>query len=431
MQKTGENRTQIVELDTTGAVFDVVIVGAGMVGATLACALGQSGMRVCLLESGTALDLSQWNDDAGFDPRVSALTRASQNILDNLGVWKQIAARRHCPFNKMYVWDAEGTGGIGFSAEDIGQPVLGTIVENGLILAALHSEIQQIKSVRLLESTSFLDLTHDSDGLVSVRLGSGELIRASLVVGADGGKSMVRQLAGIDSSELDYRQMAIVTSVSVEFEHQNTAWQRFMSTGPLAFLPLSSPSAENNCCSIVWSMDSDCAPDTLKLDDAQFCERLARAFEGKLGQVLSAGKRHAFPLQQRRARAYVKQGLALVGDAAHTIHPLAGQGVNLGMLDVAVLAEELLAAHGRGVAAGNLVILQRYQRRRRLDNEMMSSAMTGFKWLFAQQELPLRWLRNTGMSLVGQSGLLRRKFARKAMGLSGDLPKLAQPNGTD
>lgn len=420
-----------MELDTAGAEFDVIIVGAGMVGATLACALGQGGMRVCLLESGTAADLSQWDEHADFDPRVSALTWASQNILGNLGVWDQIAARRHCPFSRMHVWDAEGTGEIGFSAHDIDQPALGTIVENGLILAALHDKLQQIKSVRLLESTTFLDLTHGSDGLVSVRLGSGELIRASLVVGADGGKSMVRQLAGIDLSELDYRQMAIVTSVSVELGHQNTAWQRFLPTGPLAFLPLRSASAAKNYCSIVWSMDVDRAPDTLQLDDAQFCQTLTRAFEAKLGKVLSTGKRHAFALRQRRARAYVKQGLALVGDAAHTIHPLAGQGVNLGMLDVAVLAEELLAAHYRGVAVGNLVVLQRYQRRRKLDNEMMSGAMTGFNWLFARQELPLRWLRNTGMSLTGQSGLLRRKFTRKAMGLSGDLPKLAQPNRPD
>ncbi len=413
-------------IDTADTEYDVIIVGAGMVGATLACALGQGGMRVCLLEAGTMADLSQWDDAAGFDPRVSALTRASQNILENLGVWPQIGTHRHCPFSTMRVWDAEGTGEISFSAEDVDQSALGTIVENGLTLAALHDRVREIKSIRLFESTSLLDLTHDSDGQVSVRLGGRGVIRASLVVGADGGRSMVRQLAGIDFSEFDYRQMAIVTSVRVELDHQDTAWQRFLSTGPLAFLPLLDTSGDKRCCSIVWSIDVGRAPAILELNDAEFCQALTRGFEARLGQVLSAEQRHAFPLWQRHARSYVQQGLALVGDAAHTIHPLAGQGVNLGMLDVAVLAEELLGAHRRDVAAGHLAILRRYQRRRMLSNEVMSSAMTGFKWLFAEQGLPLRWLRNRGMSLAGESALLRRKLAHRAMGLSGDLPKLAQ-----
>jgi 2-octaprenylphenol hydroxylase len=216
--------------------------------------------------------------------------------------------------------------------------------------------------------------------------------------------------------EWDYGHRAIVATVQVAESHQETAWQRFLPSGPLAFLPL--PGTENaHYCSIVWSLQDDLVDDLLALDDASFCGELNKAFENCLGGALGSSPRFAFPLRQRHALDYVQPGVALVADAAHTIHPLAGQGINLGLQDVAALAEELLAAHGRGIGPGQVDVLQRYQRRRKGENLLMMSAMDGFKRLFEQDALPIRWLRNAGMRGVGRIAPLKQRLMRHAMGI--------------
>jgi len=207
-----------------------------------------------------------------------------------------------------------------------------------------------------------------------------------------------------------------VCTVQTAEEHQATAWQRFLPTGPLAFLPLPGTS-DQHYCSIVWSLTDDRAAEVLALDDDAFCTQLSRVFEGNLGGVIGTSARAAFPLRQRHAVDYIQPGVALVADAAHTIHPLAGQGINLGLQDVAALAEELLAAHAKGLELGQLDVLGRYQRRRKGENLLMMAAMDGFKRLFEQKALPLRWLRNTGMRGVAQVGPLKTKLMRQAMGI--------------
>lgn len=410
----------------TMAPFDVVVVGGGMVGAALACALGEPGLRVAVVEAQESVDLGEITEQTPFEPRVSALTIASKNLLDNIGAWPFIAQQRHSPFERMHVWDADGTGEIEFLASELGQLSLGYIVENRITVAGLYRRLAQLENIELIAPARIAALSGVEQGQRRLKLEDGRELITGLVIGADGAQSKIRELAGIELREKDYQQRAIVTTVKTKQSHQATAWQRFLSTGPLAFLPLRSCQGDDHYCSIVWSVDADQADPLLTLSGQEFCRELERAFEAKLGAVEWTDKRFLFPLRQRHAKNYIQPGLALVGDAAHTIHPLAGQGVNLGLLDAAVLAEEILRAQRRGLASGDFSLLRRYQRRRVADNSLMMATMSGFKHLFGQTALPVRWLRNTGMSMVNGMGPLKNHIASQAMGLTGDLPLLSK-----
>ena len=256
----------------------------------------------------------------------------------------------------------------------------------------------------------------DASGRMEISLEDGTSLRADLMVAADGALSPVRELLGFATREWDYGHRAIVTTVAVEQPHQYTAWQRFLPSGPLAFLPLPEGGGQHFC-SIVWSLQEELVDDLLALDDEAFCLELGNAIEHRLGAVQASAQRYAFPLRQRHAIDYVQPGVALVGDAAHTIHPLAGQGINLGLLDVMVLAEEVLASCEAGGSPGTIETLRRYQRRRKGDNLLMMAAMDGFKRLFEQQAPPLRWLRNAGMRQVGRMLPVKREIIRRAMGI--------------
>jgi len=236
------------------------------------------------------------------------------------------------------------------------------------------------------------------------------------LVAADGAMSRIRTLLGFETREWDYGHSAIVATVELERGHQNTAWQRFLPTGPLAFLPLPGEGGRHYC-SIVWSVSEHLLDGLLALEAQDFCAELERAFERRLGKVLACSDRFGFPLRQRHALDYVQAGVALVADAAHTIHPLAGQGINLGLADVAVLAQEILSGHERGASPGQLQLLKRYQRKRKSENLTMMAAMDGFKVLFEQPALPIRLLRNAGMRTVSQLGPLKAQLMHRAMGL--------------
>lgn len=399
--------------------FDVVIVGAGIAGSALATALGGQGLRIALVEaqSLSPTPLPRDCDLHSFDPRVSALTPRSREFLEALGVWNAIAAYRHCAYGHMTVWDAEGTGKIEFDHEEVGAPELGHIVENRAIVSALLDRVRAAEDVRIFSPDTLRACTRLPSGRMSLDLEGGAVLEAELIVAADGAASRVREMMQFRSREWDYGHRAIVATVQFSRAHQATAWQRFLPTGPLALLPL--PGVEgDHYCSIVWSLQEHLVDDVMALDDAAFCSALEQASERCLGSVLGCSRRFAFPLRQRHTVDYVQPGVALVADAAHTIHPLAGQGINLGLQDVAILAKEIIAGQRLNISPGQLALLRRYQRQRKGENLLMMSTMEGFKRLFEQQSLPLRWLRNAGMRTVDQMLPLKRQLIRRAMGIA-------------
>ncbi|MFN2167042.1 MAG: UbiH/UbiF/VisC/COQ6 family ubiquinone biosynthesis hydroxylase [Anaerolineae bacterium] len=391
----------------------MVIVGAGIAGSALALALADTGLDVALVEARplqrTALPAAR--DIGSFDQRVSALTPGSVNFLETLGAWEGIAAYRHCPYTHMTVWDAEGTGVIEFDRSEMQVPALGHIVENRAIVDALLARLEEKPAISRISPASVEAITREDGGGMHLLLASGEALRAGLVVGADGALSRVRAMLGFESREWDYGHRGIVATIRTARCHGDTAWQRFLPSGPLALLPLPGTDGEHFC-SIVWSIREEQADPLLDLADDAFCAALGDACEHCLGEVLAVGARGAFPLRQRHAVDYVQPGVALVGDAAHTIHPLAGQGINLGLSDVAVLGREL------ALSPGNTDVLRRYQRQRKGENLLMMAAMEGFKHLFEQPSLPLRWLRNAGMRGVGSIPPLKQRLMRHAMGIS-------------
>ncbi|WP_083651528.1 UbiH/UbiF/VisC/COQ6 family ubiquinone biosynthesis hydroxylase [Vreelandella massiliensis] len=400
--------------------FDAVIVGGGMVGTTLCALLVEAGMRVALVEAQEApvrLETLDLNQPA---PRVSALTPVSQRLLTHLNVWPAMAAARVTPYHFMHVWDGEGSGEIRFSADEAGVPALGHIVENQVTLAALNDLLAGHPKVTRIDGARVEALQTSAKGRWLV-LDKGRELHAPLVVAADGARSVLRDLAEIDVSEDDMDQHAVVTTVRCEKPHGGTARQVFRDGEPLAFLPLTI-AGDDHYCSIVWSTSPKRAKVLCEFDADALGEALGRAFEHRLGKVEVCDSAYRFPLVQRHARRYVQPHLALVGDAAHSIHPLAGQGVNLGLMDAAVLAEEVVQAWRRGAPWGSEAILRRYERRRRGDNAAMLGLMKGFKLLFGAEHPALTLARNVGMSGMDRLVPLKRVVMRQATGERGRLP---------
>jgi 2-octaprenylphenol hydroxylase len=319
----------------------------------------------------------------------------------------------------MRVWDAEGTAEIHFDCAEVRQPALGHIVENALIVDVLQKKSQQADNIHWLCPAAVKDLRGNDPQTPTCELvlEDQRVVRARLVVAADGAVSTLRHLAGINIMEWDYGHTAIVATVRTAMSHQRTARQRFMASGPLAFLPLRANDGDEHWSSIVWSTLPDHAQELMDCEESHFLHALDRAIEHRLGEITEVRNRFSFPLRQRHAQVYYRDHVVLIGDAAHTIHPLAGQGVNLGFMDVKALAEELLSAHERGIAVAHSSVLQRYQRRRRGDNLTMTAVMEMFKRLFSRRELPLRWLRNTGMRGIDALPLAKHEIMRRAMGL--------------
>ena len=407
---------------TSLTIFDIAIVGGGMVGSALACALEGSGLSVVMIDAGPEPDVNAYAL-SGIDPRVCALTEASRQLFNRLGVWADMVMERVCPYQQMQVWDGDGTGNIHFGAQELHLPWLGHIVENNVIQAALNKRLQSSNVTCLYNSRIKSVNPGHPAGLV---LDNGRQVTAKLVVGADGAESVVRKQAGIPIVQRDCLHHAVVTTVETEQDHNNTAWQRFARTGPVALLPLSDVDGNKNRCSVVWSQVPEKSAELMQLNDQAFCKALTSASEACLGNIVSASKRYSYPLRHRHSRCYFSDSVVLVGDAAHTIHPLAGQGVNLGLLDIAVLAEELLHAHERGDDFSRQGVLARYQRRRMGGNLAMLGAMEGFQYLFGANALPLRWLRNKGLKLTNRMPEVKHKIIRRAMGLDGDLPLLCR-----
>ena len=398
--------------------FDVLIVGGGMVGTTLACALKDSGLKIGLIETNSPIDI---RDDDPVELRVSAITRASQQIFTALDAWPGMVARRVSPFREMHVWDGGGDGSIHFDAAELGEDALGHIIENVVVQHALWETLEADGGIELLCPASVSALQRDGDSMLC-HLQDGRSLHARLLVGADGAQSRVRHFARIQARGWSYDQQALVATVVTEHSHRETAWQRFLPNGPLAFLPL-----HDGRSSIVWSTTPQQAQQLLAEGEAAFCLQLETAFAATLGRIESCGERAAYPLRLQYVDAYVQPGLALIGDSAHTVHPLAGQGVNLGILDAASLAEVVLEAHTQGKDISALKVLRRYERWRKGHNLLMMAAMDGFKRLFGTTWEPLRWARGAGLNLTNALPPVKQLIMNHAMGRSGDLPDLARP----
>ncbi len=396
--------------------YDAVVIGGGLVGGIMTLALSQAGLQVAGVEARESPSPPARDQ---FARRVSAISPASYNILQALGVWPHLETRRLCAYTRMQIWDQGGRGQVHFDAGDAGLPVLGTIVENRELEWALAQcladrQITQYRPARL-------EQYHDGGETLELILDQAR-IKTRLLIGADGAHSRVRELAGIGVSEEDYAQQAVVAVVYCRDAHHHTARQRFLATGPLAFLPL-----PGNYNSIVWSTTPTHAEVLLGMDEAMFCRHLGEAFDLRLGPIESAGPRAAFPLHRVLARGYLAPRVALVGDAAHTIHPLAGQGVNLGILDAAALAQvvENLQAEQRDI--GLLANLRAYERWRRGHNTLVAEAMSGFVKLFGSDSHTVQAARNFGFNLSDRLVPLKRLFMLYASGLAGQVPRLALP----
>lgn len=396
--------------------FDVLVAGGGIVGATTACALGKSGFRVGVIEPHPPQDFVS----GSYSNRVSAITRASEQIFRALGAWDAMRARRMAPFREMQVWDSAGRGSIHFDCADVGEDTLGYIVENSVMQSALFDTLRNFPQVEIYSPAAPVRLRID-DTAVQLTLDDGRTLRAALIVGSDGHASWVREQCGIAARVVPYGQSAIVANVETTLPHRDTARQCFTAEGPVALLPLA-----NGQSSLVWSVPHARAAHLLQLDDVCFLRELNLAFGDSLGALRALGARAAHPLQRAHAHAYVSARVALAGDAAHTVHPMAGQGVNLGLLDAAALAEVLSEARRAGHAPGDLPVLRRYERWRKGHNYAMQIAIDALQKLFASPNSALLWARNTGLRATGDSGALKNFIIQHAIGRRGDLPALAR-----
>ena len=396
---------------------DVVIVGGGMVGLGLAAALKGSALKVAVIEG----QLPEPALDEAPDNRVSALSLASQRLLQQVGAWRGIEARRLQPYGQMEVWEQDSFGRIAFDAASLRQPELGHIVENRVIQLALLEAIFDSDNIQLLSPARASSLQSGEAGSLLL-LEDGRALSAKLVVAADGAHSWVRRQADIPLTSWDYGHHALVATVRCAEPHEAVARQIFTPEGPLAFLPLWQP----DLCSIVWSVPAARAEALCQCDEEQFNRQLTTAFDGRLGLCKVEGVRSAIPLTARYARDFARERLVLVGDAAHTIHPLAGQGVNLGLLDAAALAEQILRNQAAGKDIGQLANLRGYERWRKSEAASMLAAMEGLKRLFAGSNPLKKLVRGAGLCAFDLLTPLKQSVIRAAMGLEGELPALAK-----
>ncbi len=423
--------------------FDVLIVGAGMVGLTLALALRkQSQLKIAMVDT-----LAVTEPDETIDVRVSAINVASKNIFNNLGVWSTIKQSRLQDYQHMHVWDKAGVGKLNFSAQNSDsfppEENLGWIIENKVIRHALWQHAQQDEGIHFFTENKLANISHGESEVFATFAQDSSTEQASkptppiiakLVVGADGANSWVRQQMNMEMIFKDYDHHAIVATVECPQGHQNTAWQVFLESGPLAFLPLQSSSSAGKLCSIVYSTSPDDAKRLTELDAIDFAKEITAASDGKLGNISLKSERFTYPLTMRLAQDFVKARVVLIGDAAHTIHPLAGQGVNLGLLDASALAQTLTAKlnkhnesyHLESAADFvNFAELKAFSRWRKTEATEMIAAMAGIKEVFTPKQAPIKFLRGFGMNLINNFAPAKKWLIAQALGTKTSLPDLA------
>lgn len=414
--------------------FDVVIVGAGMVGATIACGLARSNLNVAVIDPQEAKPFSKTDVP---HIRVSAISFASEQVLKHVGAWSHITSKRVCPYKRLAVNELPATTGLAaklpdishwarteFNAEAIGQTHLGHIIENDIVHLALHEQMENLSTLSVFCPDEVTSMALHSAQKKIVLAKHGE-IRARLVIGAEGAHSQVRVQAGIGQTREQYAQQAFVCTVRYQGAQEDITWQSFTAHGPIAFLPLSDV-AEEHYASLVWYDSPDNIARMKKLSDVELLAHFQQEYPDTLPRLLSVEARASFPLFRSHALSYFKQGVVIAGDAAHTINPLAGQGVNLGLLDAAELIEVLIQANMNNEDIGSETVLKRYQKARRTENQIMMSTMDAFYYGFSNDLLPLRIMRNIGLGLANRAGLAKNNVMKYAIGASGDLPKLAR-----
>lgn len=402
--------------------IDLVIVGAGAIGSTLALALRKTKLQVLLIDSRQLLKVDNFSSGSPLGTRVSTLSETTSKILKSLDAWEGLLKRRISPYVSMKIWNTHGLGSLHFSKSNSDNNPLGYIVENSILNKSLMESLRNNSNIQILEN-SRLKHMYFKDKKWLLTLDDGRILSTPLVIAADGSNSTVRSIAGFQLREWKYIHHSVITNVKCSKTHQRSAQQCFTSSGPIAFLPMQYERNEN-WCSVVWSTTPEKASNLVSLSDADFCRTLEHSFERRMGKIASSTRRIQVPLYQRHAIKYVGKGIALIGDAAHSIHPLAGQGINLGFLDSIVLADVLIQALKSGEKLSDVRVLSRFERRRMPHNIALMLTVEALQHLFQSNSLAVHILRNTAFKILDKSAITKKILIQQASGLRFQLPFL-------
>ena len=391
--------------------YEAIIVGGGVAGASLALLLGQAGMRICLLDKGFPSRVQQTDL---FKGKTASLNLASIELFKKLGIWEKVDQHSK-EFTNIEVWDSEGSSAITFNAQDISESKLGKVAHNNNIVSSLFDLLQKLPGVDLLENETVLSINNGEE-LIEIKTDSGLNLTANLVVGSDGSMSSIRSLSSIPIRTWSYEQTAIVSLLESEIPINKTAYQIFTSTGPIALLPVTVEG--ENLASLIWSADKVYADKLLSLGDSEFLEELKLKTEGKLGHFKIRESISSFPLHQLHAKEYFSERTVLVGDSAHTIHPLAGQGLNLGLSDVIDLSERILSLRREGGDIAEEQMLKAYSDSREKVNLRMVALMEAFKRGFGSKNPWIKLGRNLAFNVTNETKFLKKKFIKEAAGIT-------------
>ena len=391
--------------------YEAIIVGGGVAGASLALLLGQAGMRICLLDKGFPSRVQQTDL---FKGKTASLNLASIELFKKLGIWEKVDQHSK-EFTNIEVWDSEGSSAITFNAQDISESKLGKVAHNNNIVSSLFDLLQRLPDVDLLENETVLSINNGEE-LIEIKTDSGLNLTANLVVGSDGSMSSIRSLSSIPIRTWSYEQTAIVSLLESEIPINKTAYQIFTSTGPIALLPVTVEG--ENLASLIWSADKVYADKLLSLGDSEFLEELKLKTEGKLGHFKIRESISSFPLHQLHAKEYFSERTVLVGDSAHTIHPLAGQGLNLGLSDVIDLSERILSLRREGGDIAEEQMLKAYSDSREKVNLRMVALMEAFKRGFGSKNPWIKLGRNLAFNVTNETKFLKKKFIKEAAGIT-------------
>jgi 2-octaprenyl-6-methoxyphenol hydroxylase len=397
---------------------DILIVGGGMAGCSLACALAGAGFAVVVLDR---VDQSQQTTDE-FDGRASAIAEAPKKMLDQIGMWRNLS-QNFTPILDIRVADGSSPLFLHYDHEDVGEDAFGYMVENRHFRRAVFARLKELNNVTYLAPGELKSISYNPEG-VTAELSDGRHIKAGLLVGADGRQSQIRQDAGIKLTSWSYHQTGIVLSVDHEIPHHNIAQEHFLPAGPFAILPLPGEDGQNNRSSIVWTEKDALVESIMALPEKEFAVEFNQRFGDFLGEVKFIGPRWTYPLTLQYAETSIAERMVLVGDASHGMHPIAGQGLNMGLRDVAALAEVLTDARRLGLDIGTASVLDQYEQWRRFDNTLMLAMTDGLNRLFSNDIAPLKLARDIGLAAVNKAGPLKKIFMRHAMGSTGNLPRL-------